>query len=602
MPDSSDDWHTLSGALSKQLFSGNVDNQFSLADYFADTQKTLSTQDLDIIAVDQLQRWMDGKPLNVEVYVSRFPELSLDHQRLLDIVYQEFLLRELHGPAPEIESFVRRFPHLADDLRAQIAFHQAIDAFSESCVLPGYSGTGTVLAPGLKGLPGSSKVPPPHAILPDFANRYRPVDKLGSGGMADVWLAHDIFLDRLVALKLPRKNNLGDDKVNDRFGREAKALAALHHPNISAIYDFGQHEDQLFMVMPYLSGCTLAEQLARAGLPSLKVTLRLIARIASALEAAHRIGIAHRDIKPSNIMLDGEADPIVMDFGLMDSPAIGSARLTSIDTVAGTPAYIAPERIIAPESCDNLKADIYSLGVVLYEMLTGRLPFEAATAPQMLVRIVNESPSSPDSWQNDIPPDISALCMRAIAKSPSERIGSMKDFAAALRDFATQQTIDPPKMRSVTQRLPNTQIPKKRVSIQTVAVIVTLSACAVLACLPWMFTHSPPLRVGDVWTGTFRFIGNNVVGDATFTIERLAGEFLSGTYTTEQGEFEWAIEGTIKGNQVSFQLTEAKSASAQAVDVVGIAIVSGQIDGDQFRGLYQDPDSQAQMQLKRLPR
>ncbi|MCA9130595.1 MAG: serine/threonine protein kinase [Planctomycetales bacterium] len=605
MSDETENSRTLSLRLSRFLFSRKEDSDFALAEYFVDRDKVLPAEDFDLIAVDLGQRWLAGQPLDAEAYLARFPELEVDQQRLLDLVYQEFLQRESQGLAPEVESFAERFPGIADPLRAQVAFHLALEAVSESqeAATDRRSGPADSTPAIQQKETVTSREWGPHPDLPDYANRYRPIRKIGSGGMADVWLAFDLQLERQIALKLPRQSSLADDRIQDRFPREARALASLCHPNISAVYDFGQHGDQQFMVMPYLSGRTLAEELADKGRPPLETTLALVARVACALDAAHRIGIAHRDIKPSNIMLNDEWQPTVMDFGLMVSPTLSHARLTSLDTIAGTPAYIAPERIIATETCDNFKADVYSLGVVLYEMLTGRLPYDATSAPQMLAHIVTESPLPPKTRQSDIPPEVDALCMRALAKSPLDRFSSMNEFADALRDPKWFANINPQDTAGGATDTASDQTRKARRRPHhpawKIALVSILVVSALLTFVFWRPAPAPSLRINDVWSGTFQFENGGPHGDVILTIDAISGDQVAGTYRTEHGEFVWAVEGTIVGGSLSFDLTEAKSDSAKAVRVAGQAKLIGRIQNDLFSGEYRDQESVADIKLHR---
>ena len=270
---------------------------------------------------------------------------------------------------------------------------------------------------------------PGEAELQGVFGRYTIVRRLGKGGMGRVYLAHDSQLDRRVALKVPQLDAGDRSTVRERFYREAKAAANLSHPNICQVFDVGCEGDIPYLTMSYIEGQSLHEWAARPR--PVGEVLALVAKIALALEEAHKRGIIHRDLKPSNIMLDPRGEPIVMDFGLarrLDLP--DEARLTSPGLLMGTPAYVPPEHIrglVEPSP----SGDVYSLGVVLYELLTGRCPF-AGDVMAVLAQVVADAPAPPSSHRREVEARHDAVCLRALAKSPGERYASMAAFAEAL--------------------------------------------------------------------------------------------------------------------------------------------------------------------------
>ena len=256
-------------------------------------------------------------------------------------------------------------------------------------------------------------------------NRYALVRVLGSGGMAKVYLAHDEVLGRDVALKMLRGAYAEDEEFVERFKREAQAAARLSHPNIVAVYDRGRAEDgSYYIAMEYVPGGTLKERIVRDGALSPGISAGVAEQIADALSAAHDQGVVHRDIKPQNALVTRSGDIKVTDFGIARAAASPSVTATSV--VLGTAAYMSPEqaqgKVVGPQS------DLYSLGVVLYEMLTGSLPFEAENPVAVSMQHVNEPAPSPRAANPEVPEALDAITMRLLAKDPEDRYPS----AAAL--------------------------------------------------------------------------------------------------------------------------------------------------------------------------
>lgn len=280
-----------------------------------------------------------------------------------------------------------------------------------------------VTRPDAAGAPGGGGLPRPFG-------RYRIERLLGRGGMGEVYLAHDTDLDRLVALKVPRFDPDQQAELLERFRREAKAAAGLHHPNICPVYDVGALDGIHYLTMAYVEGETLAQRLARGPVAPWQAA-EWVRTLALALSEAHAKGIVHRDLKPSNVMLDRRGAPVVMDFGLARRVDAGGSVSTSIGVILGTPAYMAPEQAAGDPAAIGLLADVYSLGVVLYELLCGRRPFEG-TQNALIAQLLRDEPRPPSTHNATIDPYLETICLRAMAKEPGRRFPDMAAFAAAL--------------------------------------------------------------------------------------------------------------------------------------------------------------------------
>jgi eukaryotic-like serine/threonine-protein kinase len=256
-------------------------------------------------------------------------------------------------------------------------------------------------------------------------NRYRVLRRIGSGGMADVWLAEDTHLQRQVALKVLHRRYLQDAEFVGRFQREAEHAAGLQHPNIVAVFDRGQDGEVNYIAMRYVQGPTLKELIDRGLSPDQAVAL--VRQVLEGARFAHRNGIVHRDLKPQNVIVDEEGKAVVTDFGIARA---GISDITQTGSVMGTPQYLSPEQAqgfeVTPVS------DLYSIGVILYEALTRRVPFEADSAVAVAMKQVSETPQRPSSINPQVSPALDAVVMRALEKDPGQRFQSADAFTAAL--------------------------------------------------------------------------------------------------------------------------------------------------------------------------
>ncbi|MCA9086498.1 MAG: protein kinase [Planctomycetaceae bacterium] len=265
--------------------------------------------------------------------------------------------------------------------------------------------------------------------------RYRIERELGKGGMGVVYLAEDTQLCRKVALKIPRKFTPEDGEALERFYREGRHAATLRHSNLCPVFDVGEIDGIHYLTMAFIPGRPLSSLFKRGKLPEMKHVAILIRKIALALDEAHKQGVIHRDLKPSNVMIDERNEPIVMDFGLaVRTNTAEQARLTQNGAVLGTPAYMAPEQVRGEIAMIGPRSDIYALGVVFYQLLTGELPF---SGPVMMVfaQVLTDQPRLPRDLRPDVDPLLENICIRMMMKHPDQRYSSMREVAAELTGY-----------------------------------------------------------------------------------------------------------------------------------------------------------------------
>jgi len=307
--------------------------------------------------------------------------------------------------------------------------------------------------------------------------RYRLDSLLGKGGMSEVWRAEDQELERRVALKL-----LAPDADRARFDREARAAAALAHPNITQLYDYGEAEGRPYMVLEYLPGGTLESRLASGRPLPDEDTERIAAELAAGLAHAHARGLVHRDLKPANVLFDAEGRAKIADFGIARLGAGGT--LTEAGTVLGTAAYISPEQAAGEPA--SPASDVYSFGVILFRMLTGRLPFEAEQPMDLVAMHRHEAPPPLEWFRDDPPPSLAALVSAALAKDPGARPQDGRALLDALGVVPTASSAVPvAEDADVTQVLAASAPPppshRRRRSAAAIAAVLALLAAGGIA-------------------------------------------------------------------------------------------------------------------------
>ncbi len=374
-----------------------------------------------VLLIDQRERWQLGERIPAENYLRRFPRLESDGEAVVELTYGEFLLREERGERPELDEYLWRFPEHEARLRQQIVLHRALADI---------------------GQPEASGDTPPHrsAVLPGVPNipGYEILGELGRGGMGVVYKARQIKADRVVALKMLLAGGHADAGEMERFRSEAAAIARLQHPNIVQVFEVGEQDGVPFFSLEYCPGGGLDRQLAGKTL-SPRAAAMLMERLALAVQAAHEKHIAHRDLKPGNVLLSADGTPRISDFGL--ARKLDEAGKTQTGAIMGTPSYMAPEQAGGKSSAVGPPADIHALGAILYECLTGRPPFKAATYADTIFQVLNQEPVPPTRHASAVPRDLETICLKCLRKEPENRYASAAELADDLRRFLEDRPI-----------------------------------------------------------------------------------------------------------------------------------------------------------------
>jgi eukaryotic-like serine/threonine-protein kinase len=278
-----------------------------------------------------------------------------------------------------------------------------------------------------------------------FDGRYKILRKLGAGGMANVYLAEDQELGRRVAIKILNERHANDDQFVERFRREAKNAAGLSHPNIVSIFDRGEAEGTYYIAMEYLDGRSLKELITTRGPAPINVAIDYARQILAALRVAHRQGLVHRDIKPHNVLVDGEGRVKVTDFGIARA---GPSQMTEEGSIIGTAQYLSPEQ--AQGAPVTPASDLYSVGIVLYELLTGEVPFAGETPVELAMKHLSKVPEPPSQLRPEVPRDLDFVIMRALAKAPADRYQSADEMDADLARIARGVAVSPETEEAAT--------------------------------------------------------------------------------------------------------------------------------------------------------
>ena len=356
-------------------------------------------------------------------------ESSDDRERGFEEAVWKFLDGHLRGTAPDVEELVREYPEFEDQIRQKIAEFRRVDSLFDSLGRADESDFADAAAE--------------HDLVGQRIGSFEIVEMIGRGGMGVVYLARDTKLKRSVAIKSLPAELQADSTARTRFRREAELLASLNHPNIAVIHDIIEEESGGYLILEHVPGQTLAERIAREPI-ELQEALSTGEQIAEAVSAAHEKGIVHRDLKPGNIKITPDGRVKVLDFGLA-KPSAGDGKrsestVTQPGRVLGTPAYMSPEQARGKDT--DHRTDIWSFGCVMFQMLTGHLPFEGETATDTLARIIERQPDW-ETLPQDTPANIRTLLQRCLEKDPDCRLGEIADVAREIRETLSKPQTAP---------------------------------------------------------------------------------------------------------------------------------------------------------------
>jgi tetratricopeptide (TPR) repeat protein/tRNA A-37 threonylcarbamoyl transferase component Bud32 len=375
--------------------------------------------------------WQAGGRPRLEDYLG--PAEGPEHRALLrELVALDVHYRRRAGEPPQPADYRDRFPGLDPEACASAFEGEAAGGAATPVPAPP-EGADTVRQDGLPGQPPTP--PAPFAGIGD----YEVVGELGRGGMGVVYKARQVSLNRLVALKMVLAGEHARPEDLARFLAEGQVVARLQHPHVVQIYEVGEHAGRPFFALEYLEGGSLQDKLRGAPLPA-REAAQLAEVLARAMQAAHARGVIHRDLKPANVLLDQDGRPKITDFGLAKRVE-GGGGLTQSGAILGTPSYMAPEQAAGQGKAVGPAADVYALGAVLYECLTGRPPFKAATALDTLLQVLREEPVSPRRLQPPVPPDLETICLTCLRKEPARRYASALALADDLKRFLSGEPI-----------------------------------------------------------------------------------------------------------------------------------------------------------------
>jgi serine/threonine protein kinase len=385
----------------------------------------------ELIKVDRERRWEAGESRVLEAYLADWPELRENAEAIAGLLEAECATRTSFDATPTLADLAARFPTICE--RIDLA-RVAAEVDADRSVPPDEDGRIPErlvdVSGGIAAIHrGSDRSPV--LVAGARLGRYEIRKQLGRGGMATVYKATDSQLGREIALKIPRFEPDTEHAVIERFLREAKAAASVDHPNVCPVYDAGEIGGTAYIAMRFVSGRSLANVIADGPLP-VRDAVMLVRKLADALVAVHAAGVIHRDIKASSVLLTGDGEPFLTDFGLSrPRHTADTQHLTTTGSPIGTPAYMSPEQVHGDHAAIDARTDIYSLGVLLYQLLTGRLPFEGPLT-EVLIAIKQVEPPRPGTLRPEIDRELDAICRKAMAKRPANRYQTAHAFADAL--------------------------------------------------------------------------------------------------------------------------------------------------------------------------
>jgi WD40 repeat protein/tRNA A-37 threonylcarbamoyl transferase component Bud32 len=440
---------------------------------------------LELVHADLEIRLKAGEAARVEDYLRRYPELSGQPALVVELVLAEYRRRRGAEPALSLADYLGRFPHLEAELRALVgnATTWAAAPAASSGALDGEAGPALPNPAAARHFAaGGERLP----VVPG----YEVLGGLGHGGMGVVYKARQTALKRVVALKMVLGRHPAADDLA-RFRTEAEAIARLQHPNIVQVHEVGEHAGQPFFSLEYCGGGSLAEKLKGTPLPG-RAAAAVVETLARAIQAAHDRQIVHRDLKPANVLLTEDGTPKVTDFGL--AKKLDEAGQTTAGAIMGTPSYMAPEQAGGKSGEVGPAADVYALGAILYECLTGRPPFKAATAAETVRQVLQEEPVAPRQVNPGVPRDLETVCLKCLQKDAGRRYATAREVAEDLRRFLADEPIQA-RPTPAWRRL--ARWTRRRPALAT-SVAVSLVALAGLYLLALVYNAQVQKALGEV--------------------------------------------------------------------------------------------------------
>jgi WD40 repeat protein len=409
---------------------------------------------IDQMLDEQTRRWDEGERILVEDLLAQRPEFPSHPDAVLDLIYNEIVLREQRAESPKLDEYLARFPALAPRLRDQFEVHRALQEplvatdvaepaapggrrsrpqMPHTAILGESRGENSSTLGGAAASGEDAGLPTP--VLPG----YEILERIGRGGMGVVFKAWQTELRRLVALKMLRDGALAGRKDLDRFHTEAEAIARLQHPHIVQIFEIGGKETSSYFAMELVDGVSLDKKLAGEPQP-VREAAALIETLARAMHYAHERGVIHRDLKPGNVLVTVDGHPKITDFGLAKLAA-GGQEQTQTGSILGTPNYMAPEQASGENRSISRATDVYALGAILYELLTGRPPFKGASSVETIRQVLANEPVAPSRLRPGLARDVETICLKCLAKDPARRYPRAGALAEDLHHFLQGEPI-----------------------------------------------------------------------------------------------------------------------------------------------------------------
>ena len=480
-----------------------------------------------------------------------------DREELLACLLEQLIEQSRDGRTPDLERVIRDHPELAVELRelwATAMIAKDFGSFSNDLLAP-------TIVPSSEDANAATVTNAGHQFPRQFGD-YQLLEEIGRGGMGVVFKARQASLDRIVAVKMILRGGLAAAADVARFRAEAESAAKLNHPHIVPVYEVGEVSGQPYFSMKYIEGTTLAQRLADGPLPP-RETAELLAPIASAIAEAHRHGVLHRDLKPSNILVDHQQRPYVTDFGLAKriqtdqvadrDEAPFSAHLTETGAILGTPGYMAPEQAAGRRGSVTAATDVYGLGAVLYALLTGRAPFQAASPLDAVLMVLEQDPPPPRLLNRHVDPDLEMIALKCLQKPADLRYAGAAELAADLNAYLAGEPISARSSQfsqviiRVFRETHHATVLENWGLLWMWHSLVLLALCLVTNWFQWQHVASrwPYLALWGVGLGTWAGIFWNLrrrAGPVTF-VERQIAHVWAGSMISSTGLFliEWIL-------------------------------------------------------------